>query len=113
MAETKLAPQTNQGAPSTQRGTPLPEPLRHQMESSLGADFSGVRVHVGHQATHVGASAYTQGQDIHFAPGAYLPGDKAGQELLAHELAHVVQQRAIGPKTVPPGMIEVDAAPSQ
>lgn len=113
MAETKLAPQTNQGTSSAQRGTPLPAPLRHQMESSLGADFSSVRVHVGHQATHVGANAYTLGQDIHFAPGAYQPGDTAGLQLIAHELTHVVQQRTIGPKTVPPGMVEVDAAPSQ
>jgi hypothetical protein len=83
------------------------------MEITLGADFSSVRVHVGHEAVHLNALAYTQGQNIHFAPGSYQPGDDAGRRLIAHELTHVVQQRAIGPKTTPPGMVEVDSAPSQ
>ncbi len=113
MAQIKLAPQSPQGSPSAQAGTPLPAPLLHQMESSFGANFSDVRVHVGHDAVHVGARAYTQGQNIHFAPGEYRPGDDAGRELIAHELTHVVQQGMVGPKTLPPGLVEVDAAPSQ
>jgi hypothetical protein len=113
MGQLKLAPQTPQSSPSAQAGNPLPASLRHQMESSFGTDFSSVRVHEGHQATHVGAQAYTQGQDIHFAPGAYQPGNDTGRQLIAHELTHVVQQGAIGPNTVPSGMVEVDAAPSE
>jgi len=75
-------------------GSTLPGPLRHQMESRLGANFSDVRVHEGHQATLVGAQAYTSGNNIHFAPGHYDPASPGGQELIGHELAHVVQQRS-------------------
>ena len=44
-------------------------------------------------AVDAGAQAFTRGSEIHFAPGSYQPGSQAGQELLGHELAHVVQQR--------------------
>jgi hypothetical protein len=57
-----------------------------------GADFASVRMHEGPQVTDMGAAAYTQGADIHFAPGQYQPGSQGGQELIGHELAHVVQQ---------------------
>jgi hypothetical protein len=70
----------------------LPDALRGRMERVFGAPLSAVRVHEGPQAEHVGARAYTQGTDIHFAPGQYDPGSKHGQELIGHELAHVVQQ---------------------
>jgi hypothetical protein len=62
------------------------------MEHSFGADFSGVRVHQGPEAQAMGAQAYTQGLSIHFASGQYDPDSQRGQELLGHELAHVVQQ---------------------
>src|SRR5207244_7839263 len=48
----------------------------------------------------LGAVAYTQGSDLHFAPGTYQPETAGGQQLLGHELAHVVQQRAGGVATV-------------
>lgn len=70
----------------------LPPALRAQMEAALGHDFSGVRIHTGSKAAEVGAVAYTQGTDIHFAPGAYDPGSISGRQLLGHELTHVVQQ---------------------
>ncbi len=70
----------------------MPAPVQAKMESAFGADFSSVRIHEGQAATELGAAAYTQGRDIHFAPGQYDPGSTAGQELLGHELAHVVQQ---------------------
>jgi hypothetical protein len=73
-------------------GQPLPEGLRGRMEQVFGAGLSEVRVHQGAQAESVGAHAYTQGTDIHFAPGQYDPGSKPGQELIGHEVAHVVQQ---------------------
>lgn len=75
-------------------GAPLPGGLRSRMENSFGAGFGDVRVHQGPQAPAIGARAYTQGSDVHFAPGEYQPGAAAGQQLLGHELAHVVQQRA-------------------
>jgi GNAT superfamily N-acetyltransferase len=75
-------------------GKPLPEAVRGKMEAALGADFSNVRVHVGPQADRIGAIAFTIGSDIYFAPGRYQPDTLQGQQLLGHELAHVVQQRA-------------------
>jgi hypothetical protein len=77
-------------------GSPLPGDVRARFESSLGADLSGVRVHTGassaRAAEAVGARAYTTGQDIHFADGQFRPSDPFGLHLLAHEVAHTVQQ---------------------
>ncbi len=75
-------------------GRPLPDAVRGKMESALRADFSNVRVHTGPQAERIGAIAFTTGHDIYFAPGRYQPETVQGQQLLGHELAHVVQQRA-------------------
>jgi hypothetical protein len=75
-------------------GKPLPEVVRGKMEAALGADFSNVRVHTGPQAERIGAIASTTGNDIYFAPGRFQPDSVQGQQLLGHELAHVVQQRA-------------------
>jgi Domain of unknown function (DUF4157) len=72
----------------------LPDAVRGKMEAALRSDFSGVRVHVGPQAQRIGAIAFTVGSDIYFAPGRYQPDTIEGQQLLGHELAHVVQQRA-------------------
>src|SRR5689334_18076301 len=78
-------------------GSALPAGLRGRPESSLGADLSGVRVHTGSEsaaaASAVGATAYTIGQDVHFGAGHYDPASVAGQSLIAHEVAHTVQQR--------------------
>ena len=79
---------------STGGGNPLPNDVRGQMESSMGSDFSDVRIHTNSDsATDAGALAYTQGSDIHFGPGQFNPNSSGGQELIGHELAHVVQQR--------------------
>lgn len=75
-------------------GLPLPREVQTRMESALGANFSDVRIHVGSEAAAIGAIAFTWGTDIHFAPGQYNPHTRQGQLLLAHELVHVVQQRA-------------------
>jgi hypothetical protein len=72
----------------------LPDAVRGKMEAALRSDFSNVRVHVGPQAQRIGAIAFTVGSDIYFAPGRYQPDTIQGQQLLGHELAHVVQQRA-------------------
>jgi hypothetical protein len=76
-------------------GRPLAGPARASMEQRFGADFSAVRVHddarAAESARAVDAHAYTVGSDIVFASGRYAPGTAAGDRLLAHELAHVVQ----------------------
>lgn len=74
-------------------GRPLPEALQQKMESAFGANFSDVRIHVGAEAPAIGALAFTLGSNIYFAPGQYDPMTPRGQQLLGHELAHVVQQR--------------------
>jgi hypothetical protein len=78
-------------APAT-GGSAMPAAVQAKMEQALGADFSSVRVHEGPEAQAVGALAYAQGTNIHFAPGQYDPGSQRGQELLGHELTHVMQQ---------------------
>ncbi|MEM7797782.1 MAG: DUF4157 domain-containing protein [Chloroflexota bacterium] len=77
-------------------GKPLEKGLASQMEKSFGADFSGVRVHTDDNANQIAADiqakAFTTGKDIFFAKGQYDPKSEKGQELIAHELTHVVQQ---------------------
>lgn len=75
-------------------GQPIPDQVRAKMETAFGADFSDVRVHVGQEASSIGAIAYTWGTNIHFAPGQYNPHTIQGQKLLGHELWHVVQQKS-------------------
>src|SRR5271157_5441618 len=75
-------------------GQPLPEPVQKKMEASFNTNFADVRVHVGHEAPSIGALAFTHGTDLYFAPGQYNPQSSQGQQLLGHELTHVVQQRA-------------------
>ena len=74
-------------------GQPLPQAVLAKMEAAFGADFSGVRVHVGPQAARIGAVAFTMGDDLYFAPGKFQPESAQGQQLIGHELAHVIQQR--------------------
>ncbi len=75
-------------------GQPLPEPILRKMEAFYNTSFADVRVHVGPEATAIGALAFTHGSDLYFAPGQYNPQSIQGQHLLGHELTHVVQQRA-------------------
>jgi hypothetical protein len=80
----------------------LPGELRGKFEASLGADLAGVRVHTGAESQHaadaVGARAYATGNDIHFGAGQYDPHSHEGQALIAHEVAHTVQQRGGSPR---------------
>ncbi|MFZ1357403.1 MAG: DUF4157 domain-containing protein [Saprospiraceae bacterium] len=72
----------------------MPDETLNKMSASFGSDFSDVNIHSdSKRATDAGALAYTQGNDIHFAPGQYDPSSQSGQELLGHELTHVQQQR--------------------
>jgi len=75
-------------------GQPLPETVQKKMEAFFNTNFADVRVHVGHEAPSIGALAFTHGTDLYFAPGQYNPQTTHGQQLLGHELTHVVQQRA-------------------
>lgn len=75
-------------------GWPLPRDIQARMEGAFGADFSDVRIHIGPEASAIGAIAFTWGSNIHFAQGQYNPHTPEGLSLLGHELAHVVQQRA-------------------
>jgi hypothetical protein len=80
-------------------GGPLDRSTRTFFESRFGRDFSQVRIHTGAEAAasaqSVGARAFTVGNNIVFGSGEYAPGDPAGRKLVAHELAHVVQQQQV------------------
>jgi hypothetical protein len=85
-------------------GRPLDNHTRSFMESRFGHDFGGVRVHSDSQAAQsardVDAHAYTVGQDIVFDHGNYAPDTEQGKWLLAHELAHTIQQRGLQRKSI-------------
>ena len=82
-------------------GTPLRADIRSRFEASLDADLSSVRVHTGSASAAaneaVAARAYTLGRDVHFNAGQYRPEDPGGLRLLAHEVAHTVQQAGATP----------------
>jgi len=103
-----VATQTNQyGSPEVlnaireQRGQgePLEPKLRFTLERSMGTDFNSVRVHRDATAAQINsmlsARAFTNRDDIYFNQSQYNPDSPGGQHLIAHELAHVVQQRNI------------------
>ena len=77
-------------------GAPLDREVRAGFEHRFGHDFGRIRVHVDGAAVEaarsVGADAFAVGRHVVFAAGHYAPGTEAGQRLLAHELAHTVQQ---------------------
>jgi hypothetical protein len=79
-------------------GEPLPFSARRELEGQLGTSLGGVRLHADAAADHlsreVSATAFTLGEHIFFRAGAYAPQTASGRKLLAHELAHVAQQRA-------------------
>jgi hypothetical protein len=98
-------------------GKPLEPGVRAGMEARFGESFVDVRVHDGEaahrSATDLEAKAYTIGNDIAFSAERYAPQHGEGRQLIAHELAHVVQQSRAGP--LPPssdgtGALEQDAS---
>jgi Domain of unknown function (DUF4157) len=105
-------------------GVSLPEPVRNNMESSIGADFSNVKIHTDGSAVQMSkelnAQAFTHGSDIYFNSGKYDTGSKDGQHLLAHELTHTVQQGGVRTKPIESGnnknstadVIQTSAAPA-
>lgn len=81
---------------TSQQGQPLDGETRDSMERAFGRDLGNVRTHTGPEAERasdaLGARAFTAGGDIYFGRGQYQPGTAEGDRLLAHELAHTVQQ---------------------
>ncbi len=88
-------------------GSPLPAGLGVELGQRIGADFSAVRVHSDAEAAQrcddVSARAFTHGRDLYFNHGEYQPQTRSGLRVLAHELAHVVQQGAAGPASTAAG----------
>jgi hypothetical protein len=91
-------------------GEPLPTPARRRLEARLGHSFAHVRVHADERAAlaanAIQAAAYAVGPHIVFGAGRYRPGDPDGDRLLAHELAHVVQQ---GDRAPPAGSLRLSS----
>jgi hypothetical protein len=88
-------------------GRPLDRGVSERFEAALEQSLADVRVHTDDGAAAlaraVSARAFTVGSDIFFAPGEYRPGSRDGNELIAHEVTHVIQQRGApsgGPLTV-------------
>lgn len=78
-------------------GEPLEEGVRTDLETKFGESFHDVRIHKDGEADalarSVSATAFTTGTDIYFAEGKFNPESAEGKELIAHEVAHVSQQR--------------------
>ena len=91
------SPQLAVGKSTETAGRPLGANELAFFGTTFGHDFSQVRVHTdGHAAASVsraGALAYTVGEHVFFAGGGPAPATRSGRRLLAHELAHVIQQR--------------------
>jgi hypothetical protein len=93
------------GGPDAPAGAPgrrLPAALQHRFERSLGADLSTVRLHTddaaARSAESLDARAFATGNDIHFGAGQYQPDTQEGLFLIAHEVAHTVQQQGGTPQ---------------
>ena len=80
------------------KGKTLAKPIKAEMETSFGTDFSDVKIHTDAEAVDMNkslnAQAFTYGRNVFFNSGKYDPGSTKGKHLLAHELTHVVQQNA-------------------
>jgi hypothetical protein len=104
-ADTAAAPQIVHQALQTP-GQPLDPSTRARMDRSFDYNFGAVRLHsdslAARAAQSLNAAAFTVGEDIVFAPGRLAPETETGQWLIAHELAHVVQQSRGSSSTVSP-----------
>ena len=96
-------------------GRPLSPSLRAYFEPRFGHDFSRVRVHTegrsNETARAIHARAYTIGQDVVFGSGEYLPFATEGKRLIAHELAHVVQQDRVSTAKSPDWTSDTRSSP--
>lgn len=95
-------------------GSPLPRATRSRAESLFGTDLSDVRIHTdgaaADSARMLRAQAFTTGSDVYFGDGHWRPDTHQGQRLIAHELAHVVQQRTGGAQ--PPAASSMVSSPT-
>ena len=89
-------------------GRPLDAAARAALEPRFAADFSTVRVHLDASGPP-SALGWTRGEDLHFAPGQYRPAMDPGRHLIAHELAHVLQQRRGRETGITRGALELEA----
>lgn len=84
----------------TEAGRPLSQTIRGWLEARFGCDLGAVRVHTGpdvdRAADALEARAFTVGTDVAIRRSEYRPGTRQGRRLLAHEVAHVIQQTAAG-----------------
>lgn len=107
-------------------GSPLDPDTHDFMAGRFGADFSRVRIHTdpvaAESAAAVGARAYTVGRNVVFGAGQYDPVGDGGRRLIAHELAHVLQQTAgppaiqrdlVTPPPTDPPAAQADLTPAQ
>ena len=103
-----------QQTPPHPTGQPMPDAVCRDMSARFGVDFSAVRVHAdagaAASARAHGAAAYAVGREVVFGAGRYAPESAAGQRLLAHELAHVVQQSRGGSSAGAEARADVAAA---
>ncbi|HWO26443.1 MAG TPA: DUF4157 domain-containing protein [Kofleriaceae bacterium] len=84
---------TGMGAAPAAVASGLPVAMLAKMERAFGADLGDVRFHTASpEAAALSAQALARGRDVHIAPGSWDPDSATGQELIGHELAHVVQQ---------------------
>lgn len=99
-------------------GQPLESGVRTEMERGFGRTLGHVRLHTGSHAARLAgtfsARAFTVGSDIAFGAGQYRPDSLTGKALLAHELAHVVQQAGADSPSIPaPAPIEPAGSASE
>ena len=87
----------NRGRTAAPEGSRLPAGIRAKLERAFGEDLSAVKIHTGSVADSLardlGARAFTSGDDVYFRHSAFDPTSKDGMRTLAHEVAHVLQQR--------------------
>ena len=119
-AQAKRAPSGEapaQGPASLGAGTPLDGGVAGRVGGAFGANLADVRIHAdaaaARSAASQGALAYTVGNHVVFGQGRYQPGTPGGDALLAHELAHVVQQRGGGRSAVQPLAADDDHSSSE
>jgi hypothetical protein len=98
-------------------GNPLPPSMRRFMERAFGADLSGVRLHTdtlaAGAAQELDAKAFTHGRDVFFGANCYQPHTPEGRQLLAHELAHTIQQSPTAPQPSPTPSVSPENDPTE
>lgn len=68
---------------------PIPQPLKHNMETTLNADLSNIKLREGHEAAQLNTSAFRREDDIFIAPGELQPNTDIGEQLVYHEIGHI------------------------